>query len=460
MKTLIFSASLLSSIMLGTLHAQIYADITVSHGGNPLGTFRVDLDYVNAPRTCANFIGLATGQKSWIDTTTGQLVTGKKYYDGLKFHRLIHNFMIQGGDPLGNGSGGPGYVFQDEFHSTLKHSGRYKISMANSGMNSNGSQFFILLEQASHLDDRHSVFGEVISGTSIIDGFTDDTEFAVQPVNPSEPANSVTNPNTSPVLPIVMESVVISGPSLSGFDITNPVLELPTLRGLQTAVSYSPASSQYTMSWNRKGGAEYFVSRSSNLMDWGFPNRVDWGFVFNGDTRGYPVILSASPEAAWGVSFEGITEDRLFTRIVEVDYGLISRAPENVIANGSTVTINIAASESVMMTFDGAGGGMWSHSGGSSGSLTTAGWTQSVSPTFLSVFPSSVARFFTLGGLNVTFDSPVGSESWNSFDLLLNFHDATSGWGDGSVNVPQFPPLPGGATTMTVQKRLSFTYSP
>jgi len=137
-----------------------------SHGGSLLGTFRARLEYDKAPRTCANFIGLATGQRAWLDETTGAIRNGTPYYDGLKFHRLDHDFVIQGGDPRGNGSGGPGYGFQDEFHSSLRHSGRYILSMANSGTNTNGSQFFITLEDASFLDDKHSVFGEVIDDSS------------------------------------------------------------------------------------------------------------------------------------------------------------------------------------------------------------------------------------------------------------------------------------------------------
>jgi len=99
MKIFIFAASLLAVVMAGNVSAQIYADVSVSHGTSALGTFRIQLHHDKTPRTVANFIGLATGQRNWINPISGRVQIGKPYYDGLTFHRLIHNFMIQGGDP-------------------------------------------------------------------------------------------------------------------------------------------------------------------------------------------------------------------------------------------------------------------------------------------------------------------------------------------------------------------------
>lgn len=98
------------------LTGQIYADFTVSSGDTEIGTFRARLDYDKAPRTCANFIGLATGERPWVDVTTNRIAEGTPFYDGLIFHRLIHNFVIQGGSSNGSGTAGSGYVIQDEFH--------------------------------------------------------------------------------------------------------------------------------------------------------------------------------------------------------------------------------------------------------------------------------------------------------------------------------------------------------
>ncbi|OFW13865.1 MAG: peptidylprolyl isomerase [Acidobacteria bacterium RIFCSPLOWO2_12_FULL_67_14] len=131
------------------------------------GTFTVRLFDQEAPRTVENFVGLAEGTKPWKDPKTNQQVT-RPYYDGLIFHRAIDGFMIQGGDPLGQGIGGPGYTFADEFHPRLRHDRPGILSMANRGPNTNGGQFFITLAPTPHLDDRHSVFGEVVEGMDVV----------------------------------------------------------------------------------------------------------------------------------------------------------------------------------------------------------------------------------------------------------------------------------------------------
>jgi peptidyl-prolyl cis-trans isomerase A (cyclophilin A) len=131
------------------------------------GTFTVRLFDEEAPSTVANFVGLAEGTKEWTDPRTG----GKKqapYYNGVIFHRVIDGFMIQGGDPLGRGTGGPGYKFADEFHAGLHHDRPGILSMANSGPNTNGSQFFITLGPTPHLDNRHTIFGVVEDGLDTV----------------------------------------------------------------------------------------------------------------------------------------------------------------------------------------------------------------------------------------------------------------------------------------------------
>jgi len=131
------------------------------------GTFTVRLFEKEAPRTVANFAGLAEGTKEWVDPSTGKKRTGP-YYDGVVFHRVINGFMIQGGDRLGTGTGGPGYNFADEFHPSRRHSRAGMLSMANAGPNTNGSQFFVTLGPTPHLDNRHSVFGEVVEGMEVV----------------------------------------------------------------------------------------------------------------------------------------------------------------------------------------------------------------------------------------------------------------------------------------------------
>ncbi len=121
-----------------------------------------------APQTVANFVGLAEGSKEFTDPKTGKKAT-RPFFDGLAFHRVIPDFMIQGGCPLGTGTGGPGYKFADEFHRSLRHDKPGKLSMANSGPNTNGSQFFITVAATPWLDNKHTIFGEIVEGQDVAD---------------------------------------------------------------------------------------------------------------------------------------------------------------------------------------------------------------------------------------------------------------------------------------------------
>ncbi len=148
----------------------------------------------HAPVTVRNFVELATGRKEYADPETQQATTGN-FYDGLVFHRVIDGFMIQGGCPRGDGRGGPGYQFQDEFHPELSFDRPYLLAMANAGPGTNGSQFFITLGATPHLNRRHTIFGEVEDEESrrVVDAI----------------ATSPTGPMDRPVDAVVIESVVI-----------------------------------------------------------------------------------------------------------------------------------------------------------------------------------------------------------------------------------------------------------
>jgi len=166
----------------------LHAHITTTEGA-----FTIRLFDQEAPNTVANFVGLAEGTKEFTDPKTGKKTT-RPFYDGLVFHRIIEGFMIQGGDPLGTGTGGPGYKFGDEFHPTLRHSKAGILSMANAGPGTNGSQFFITLAATPWLDNRHSVFGEVVEGMDVI------SKIGVTPTS---------KPGDRPLKPIAIESVEI-----------------------------------------------------------------------------------------------------------------------------------------------------------------------------------------------------------------------------------------------------------
>jgi peptidyl-prolyl cis-trans isomerase A (cyclophilin A) len=158
-----------------------------------MGVIVIRLFDDKAPKTVENFVGLATGTKEWTDPRSGQKVK-QPLYNGTIFHRVIPGFMIQGGDPLGRGTGGPGYRFADEFHAELRHNKAGILSMANAGPNTNGSQFFITLAPTPHLDNRHSVFGEVVQGQEAVVAI----------------GNAPRGANDRPVKDVVLQEVVIS----------------------------------------------------------------------------------------------------------------------------------------------------------------------------------------------------------------------------------------------------------
>ena len=168
-----------------------------------MGDIVTRLHYDKVPVTVGNFVGLAEGTKTWTDPRTDEERT-EPLYDGTTFHRVMPDFMIQGGDPLGTGTGGPGYRFMDEFDPSLRHDGPGVLSMANAGPGTNGSQFFITHKATPWLDDKHSVFGEVVSGQDVVDAI----------------GNVETEGQNTPVEPVTLETVEIvrKGSEAEAFD--------------------------------------------------------------------------------------------------------------------------------------------------------------------------------------------------------------------------------------------------
>jgi peptidyl-prolyl cis-trans isomerase A (cyclophilin A) len=158
------------------------------------GDIRINLFADHAPKTVRNFVELAEGAREWTDPRTRAKTNGR-LYDGTVFHRVIPNFMIQGGDPLGRGTGGPGYRFADEFHPDLSFDRPYLLAMANSGPGTNGSQFFVTVAATGHLNRKHTIFGEVADAESraVVDSI----------------ATTPTGPGDRPVVDVTINSVSV-----------------------------------------------------------------------------------------------------------------------------------------------------------------------------------------------------------------------------------------------------------
>ncbi len=216
----------------------LYVTFTIKRAAVNLGDFTCSLNYQLAPRTTANFVRLATGSGGWLDFRTGS-ASRKPFYDGITFHRVVAGFVIQGGSPNGLGTDGPGYTIKDEFHPSLRHSKAGILSMANSGLNSNSSQFFVTLGATPWLDDVHSVFGEVVENLSI--------------------AQSVQAGDV-----IERATIIRVGTAAQAFD--------PDAQSLPTVVDTIPTllrnASTYRLDYPQSDDAEYFVFHSPDLANW------------------------------------------------------------------------------------------------------------------------------------------------------------------------------------------------
>ncbi|HHY85051.1 MAG TPA: peptidylprolyl isomerase [Verrucomicrobia bacterium] len=310
----------------------IYADFNTS-----MGSFTCRLDYAVAPKAVANFIGLATGQRAWLDAPSG-LVKTNPFFNGVTFHRVIAGFMSQSGSRNGLGTDGPGYSFVDEFSPSLRHDSFGILSMANSGPDSNGSQFFITAGPTPWLDDVHTVFGRVIGGSNVV--------YAINRVS--------TDSKDKPLTAVVIHSVDIRrvGPAAQAFDIH--AQGLPEVTYAHSVLEKNGTNLTLTL-----GGALNADNRlysSTNLIQW---SGIHLGLAV-GDA---PPPLSVVPAGT-----------ARFFRAVQARYPQTLHVPANVL--GRTATFNLTTGEVLTIGFDNGGKGTCTFNGNPAGMVATYNWIQ------------------------------------------------------------------------------------
>jgi cyclophilin family peptidyl-prolyl cis-trans isomerase len=372
----------------------LYADFATTSGN-----FTCRLDFEKVPRTVANFVGLAAGERAWLEANTG-LAKKSGFYDGLTFHRVVSGFVIQGGSPKGDGTDGPGYTFRDEFDPTLRHSKAGILSMANSGPHSNGSQFFITLAPATHLDDVHSVFGEVTSGMEVVNAI----------------GNVAVDGNSKPLLPVIMNSVTIRrvGPAANAFDTANQ--GLPTVGGAAPLLAKTGAN--FALQFTRALYSEYLLYDSSDLVTWS-EQRVG-------------LYVTTPPSGVLDVTTSAVDQGAHFYRVPQIAYpGPLYTPP---LLLGAQLHLTFSTGELLDLLFNNAGGGtsaLTTSNGTSSGTITQYTWSQEAYRGQLvcqtsNLFPLVLSHVFG-GATGGTFKGTVYSASPSPVSGTFTFSNAPAG---------------------------------
>jgi len=262
--------SVLTSLLVSNLSAVptdpgLYAVFNVSWG-NPAqaGSFTAKLHYDKAPVAVANFVTLTEGTRSWVQVDTGR-VSKIPFYQDTTFHWVMAGFVIQGGSPNGLGSDGPGYAFKDEFHADLRHSAAGKLSMANSGIHSNGGQFIVTLGAAAWLDDAHTLFGEVVENLSIVQAI------GLTPVYDGG----------RPLAKVTLHSVTIvrQGAAAQAWDPLAQPLPVITV-GAASLTRSGLSGNDLNIDWPRPGGGQVTTYKSTDFVNWAY-----FGSGFDHDPR-------------------------------------------------------------------------------------------------------------------------------------------------------------------------------
>jgi cyclophilin family peptidyl-prolyl cis-trans isomerase len=313
----------------------LYADFDTSMGG-----FTCRLEPTRAPRATANFISLATGERAWVEEASGQLRNGP-FYSGLLFHRVIAGFMIQGGSPNGQGTDGPGYAFPDEFSAELRHDGAGVLSMANSGPNSNGSQFFVTVTATPWLDDVHTVFGRVTEGLSVV----------------TQISQVSTDTDNRPASPVVLRGVTIRrvGEAAAGFDAHGQGLPVVSNHPLRL----SRDNGSVRVEFDRAVHTARYLSDSSNLRHW------------TGTTLGIDLTEPALDSVVLSA-----LEPAHFYSLATVTYPSSTFAPRTLAARRLVLDLSNGQGELVLLP-DAAGGGSYEFNG-TPGWIESYVWTQDI----------------------------------------------------------------------------------
>ena len=364
----------------------IYADFTTS-----MGSFTCRLEYAVAPKAVANFIGLATGQRPWLDLNSGKARTNA-FYNGLTFHRVISNFVIQGGSPNGQGTDGPGYVFPDEISATLRFSGTGVLAMANSGTNSNGSQFFITASPQPSLNDGYTIFGELAGGTNVV--------IAINKV--------AVGVNDKPLTNVYIQNVGIRrvGSAALAFDINAQGLPIVTNLPLKIAKN----GSQISLNLSNRLYADNQLYSSTNLTLW--------------SGEGLGIEISAPMTNNF---YRPIQAPMNFYSLAQIQYPSTTFAPKTV--NGRVLTLNFSGgSGTIVASFDSSGGGTYTYTGSPPGTIPSYNWIQE----------PYRGRLW-----------PIHYSGLVDMTLLLNFVTTTNGGFNGSAYTnPTNPPMVSGSWTL------------
>lgn len=282
LRTLFFLTFLIAPSTWAQPGEGLFAIFTTSQG-----EFTCELYFKRTPRTVANFVSLAEGSRSWVNFKTAKISNGK-YYDQTTFHRVIKDFVIQGGSPNGTGTDGPGYRFRDELHQELKHDRKGILSMAKTGQpHTNGSQFFVTLAPTPWLDEIHSVFGAVVEGQEIVDQI----------------GQTPTGVGDRPIERQTVETIRIvrSGSEAEEFDVHAIIPPLPSLRLTPTAIKR--ANEGLELTWDAKENHDYHAFFTGDFSKWGFQTLNPIGsvslgsFVSNFPTQFFLFIESDHDQA-------------------------------------------------------------------------------------------------------------------------------------------------------------------